>query len=99
MPICQNCHQQWGWKQTVRKMFILDTGMICPHCGKKQFLTTESKKRAGLLNFLTPLVMLFGVLFDLPLSIILIMIFTSGLAIFAAYPFLVEFTDEEQALW
>lgn len=44
MPICQNCHKQWSWKQTVKKMFTLDTGMICPNCGKKQLLTTQSKK-------------------------------------------------------
>ncbi|MGM0896539.1 MAG: TIGR04104 family putative zinc finger protein [Bacillota bacterium] len=99
MPICHNCHKQWSWKQTVKKMFTLDTGMICPYCGKKQFLTTQSKKRAGLVNFLTPLVMLLGVLLDLSSITILMLIIASGAVIIAAYPFLVEFSDEEQPLW
>lgn len=99
MPICQNCHKQWSWKQTVKKMFTLDTGMICPYCGKKQFLTTESKKRAGLTNFLTPLVMLLGVLFDLSLTTILILLAVSFFVVIASYPFLVELAEEEEPLW
>lgn len=99
MPICQNCHKQWSWKQTVKKMFTLDTGMICPYCGKKQLLTTQSKKRAGLTNFLTPLAMLFGVLFNLSVITIFILIIASGVIVIAAYPFLVELTEEEEPLW
>ncbi|WP_404335342.1 TIGR04104 family putative zinc finger protein [Planococcus rifietoensis] len=99
MPICQNCHKQWSWKQTVKKMFTLDTSMICPHCGKKQLLTTQSKKRAGLLNFLTPLAMLFGVLFNLSVITIFILIIASGVIVIAAYPFLVELTEEDEPLW
>lgn len=99
MPTCQKCKQQWRWKQTIRKMFTLDTGMICPHCGKKQFLTTRSKKKSNLLVFTIPLIMLLGVLFSVPPLIILICIALSSFAVISVYPFFFELTNEEEALW
>lgn len=99
MPICHNCHKQWTWKQTVKKMFTLDTGMICPYCDKKQFLTTQSRKRSSITAFFAPFIMLVGILFDLSPVTTLILLAVSLFAAIAIYPFLVEFTDEEEPLW
>ncbi|WP_379083159.1 TIGR04104 family putative zinc finger protein [Metaplanococcus flavidus] len=100
MPTCQNCNNQWSWKQTVKKMFTLDTAMVCPYCGKTQYYTDPSKKRNGLLVFLAPLVMLFGLLFDIPPHItlgILVMTFFFSIAV---SPFLIKITNKkEPPLW
>lgn len=99
MPICQKCHQQWGWMQTIRKMFTLDTSMICPHCGKKQYLTIRSKKKSNLLVFIIPFIMLLGVLFSVPPLITLIGIVLSSVAVIGIYPLFFELANEEEALW
>jgi len=99
MPICQNCHEQWNWKQTVKKMFTLATGIKCPYCEKTQFLTTRSRKRSSITAFFAPLIMLLGILIDLSPVITLMLLAASFFAAIAVYPFLIELTDEEEPLW
>lgn len=95
MPICQNCHQQWKWKQTVKKMFTLDTGMICPYCGKKQFLTSEAKKRNNIVIFFTPLIMLIGLIFSIPPEITLVLIVLNFFVIISVYPLMINLANDE----
>ncbi|TRM10781.1 hypothetical protein FH966_03085 [Lentibacillus cibarius] len=71
MPTCQNCHNKWSWKQTMKKMFTLDTGMNCPYCGERQYQTRKSRKNAGLLNFFILLPLLLNIFFDIPAAILL----------------------------
>jgi CXXC-20-CXXC protein len=54
MPTCQNCDQKWGWKQTLKKSFTLDTGMICPYCEKKQYTTKKVDKYIPNINMIKP---------------------------------------------
>src|SRR5699024_12843661 len=71
MPTCANCHSKWSWKQTMKKMFTLDTGMNCPYSGERQYQTGKSKKKAGILNFLDLLPLLLNMFFDIPAAILL----------------------------
>ena len=99
MPICQNCNHHWSWKQTIKKMFTLDTGMNCPSCGNKQFLTSKSKKRSNVLIFLAPFIMLLNILFDMPGPITLGLLVLAFFFAFAIYPFLIKLTNESEPLW
>lgn len=99
MPICQNCHKQWSWKQTVKKMFTLATGIECPYCGNTQFLTTRSRIRSSIIAFFAPSIMLLNIFVDLSLVAALILLGGSFIAAIAMYPFLIELTDEEEPLW
>jgi len=48
MPICQNCHSEWNWKQTLKALFtanISQEGMKCPYCNESQFISRSSPSR------------------------------------------------------
>ncbi|MFD2211257.1 TIGR04104 family putative zinc finger protein [Virgibacillus halophilus] len=54
MPICENCNTKWNWEQTIKKMFAIDgLTMVCPCCGKKQYLTKKSRIKCSLLLSIT----------------------------------------------
>ncbi len=99
MPICQNCKHYWSWKQTIKKTFTLDTGMNCPSCGKKQFLTSKSKKRSNVLVFLAPFIMLLDILFNIPSLITLGLLAFSFFFAVAISPFFIKLTNENAPLW
>ncbi|GIO28384.1 TIGR04104 family putative zinc finger protein [Ornithinibacillus bavariensis] len=46
MPICQNCGEKWSWRQTMKTLFKLK----CPHCSTKQYESTSSRLRSGILT-------------------------------------------------
>ena len=99
MPICQNCQNQWTWKQTIEKMFTLDSGMICPHCEQKQFLTNHSKQKSCFANFLTPLVILLAAMFAVTPIVTLILVGFTFCLLIAVYPVLITFANTEEHLW
>ncbi|MBR7794498.1 hypothetical protein GT022_00385 [Agaribacter marinus] len=96
MPICQKCNNKWSWKQTLKKMFTLDTGMTCPYCREKQYLTQKSKKKAGLLNFFVPLPLLFNIFFDIPGIILLRLFPVLFFLIMSLHPFLIRLSNIEE---
>lgn len=100
MPTCQSCNNHWSWKQTIKKMFTLDTGMNCPSCGNKQFLTSKSKKRSNVLIFLPPFIMLLAILFDIPAPVTLVLLAMAFFVATAIYPFLIKLTSvKEPSVW
>src|SRR5699024_3469843 len=99
MPTCQNCHEQWSWKQTMKAMFTLNVRLTCPHCGSEQYLTAKARKRTNMVNFLIPFAILPGPVFDLaPLASISIFAATAVL-VFVINPCLMEWSDEEAPYW
>lgn len=98
MPTCQNCHYKWSWKQTLKKSFILSEGMTCPYCEKKQYITSRARKRSTVIPFLVPLIMLgnliFGTSYFSLIALIILIPF-----IFVIYPFIIELSNKEEALW
>lgn len=99
MPTCQTCHKEWGWKQTVRKSFTLDTGMTCPYCGEKQYVTAKARKRNSLTVLLIPLILLISFVFDISLILRLVLLVTVGILMIGTYPFFIELSDKEEPLW
>ncbi|WP_174612859.1 TIGR04104 family putative zinc finger protein [Virgibacillus ihumii] len=99
MPTCQNCNYKWSWKQTFRKSFTLDTGMGCPCCGEKQYPTTDSKKRFGRWLFIPPFTILLSLLFDVPTPLVIGMIIVVSILLLCMYPYTVELSNQEEALW
>ncbi|NCU16715.1 hypothetical protein GW534_02865 [Bacillus sp. P1(2020)] len=99
MPICQHCHKQWSWKQVMKRSFTLNHFLICPHCGEKQYVTKRSRRRSAAMNFIPPLFILFPLLFNVSVWIGLGLIVASGVLLYSFYPFIIELSNEEEALW
>ena len=99
MPSCQNCHNKWSWKQTVKKTFSAIGGMTCPYCDEKQYITARTRKRSAVFPLtIVPLIMLGNLYFGpsyLSLSALLVLI----PLVFIIYPFYVEFSNEEEPLF
>jgi CXXC-20-CXXC protein len=95
MPSCQKCDQKWSWKQTLKKSFTLDTGMICPYCKKKQYITKGTMIKNTLITFMAMTVMTIWSLF-FGSSFGLIAISISFVPLFVMlYPFWVELSNKE----
>lgn len=95
MPECANCGKQWSWKETTKSSFTLDTGMICPHCGKKQFVTAKSRKWMMIPMFLIPLPLMLTAFFDLTVYAAVILYLTVIALIFILMPRLTRLANEE----
>src|SRR5699024_8516819 len=52
MPICENCHNEWTWKETFKRSFTLDSKMRCPYCDKDQYITQKSKLKTFFFNMI-----------------------------------------------
>ena len=96
MPTCQNCGQKWGWKQTLKKSFTLDTGMACPYCKKKQYATKGTRIKNFLFTFTAMSVTTFWSLF-FGSSFAFIWISASFVPLLVMlYPFWVELSNKEE---
>lgn len=100
MPTCQNCGHTWTWKTTFKKSFTLDVGMKCPACDHMQYPTKKSRKQMSLLNFITaPLLILSSFFFDLSITTLLLIAIPLFAVVLFVYPFLYEFSNEEESMW
>lgn len=96
MPICNNCHHKWSWKQTVKKMFTLVPSMTCPFCKQKQYQTRRSKRKAASINMLSLVPLLLNLLFDIPTVLILSLFPILFLFLISINPFLIQLSNEEE---
>src|SRR5699024_9487833 len=97
MPTCANDHSKWRWKQTMKKMFTLDTGMKCPYCAERQYQTGKSKKKAGILNFIVLLQLLLNMFFDISAAILLSSFPVLLFLIMSFNPFLINISSKEDS--
>jgi CXXC-20-CXXC protein len=91
MPICDNCHHRWSWKQTMKKTISLDPGLTCPYCGEVQYQTQRSKVKGGFLNgilILFPLII--NTFIDIPGIYLLSLFPVIFILLMTLYPFTVE---------
>lgn len=97
MPTCQNCKNTWTWKQTIKTIFKFK----CPNCGKKQYESAKSKKRSAFVSFLPliPLPILAFLNFPFPLQVSISIIVILSIAFLVIYPFIIELSNEEEALF
>ncbi|WP_370640535.1 TIGR04104 family putative zinc finger protein [Salipaludibacillus sp. CUR1] len=98
MPICQNCNKEWSWKQTQKSQSVLDTGMKCSYCRKKQQLTARSRKRIFLSCIIILLPMLLPI-FNVSPLLTFISIFIMGALVLLLHPFYIDVSNDETTLW
>ena len=96
MPTCQNCHQKWTWKQTIKKTMTLMPGMSCPWCGEIQYQSKKSRKKAPFLSLIVLLPLLLNLFFDMPSAILLSLIPLLAIIVFIIYPFFIDLSSTEE---
>lgn len=98
MPTCQNCHEKWSWKQTIKKSLTLLVGMTCPYCSERQYQTARMRRRTTLIPIIiVPFIMIGHHFFGFsPLY----MLFLFGILLLgiAINPFFIELASEEESL-
>ena len=99
MPNCQSCCQKWSWKQTMKRYFTLNSGMICPYCEEKQYQTRKSKKKAGVLNFFVLLPLLLNSFLDIPLVVLLSLFPALFVLIMSLNPLLLQLSSKEEYMF
>ena len=97
MAACKNCGKEWTWKQTVVTLFRFR--LICPHCGKRQYLTAASKSKTGLFGFIPIISMPIFNLFHVSWWLIGIIMTPVLIVIWISYPYMIEFSNEDEPLW
>lgn len=96
MPVCENCKNQWRWKETMKKTFTLNPAMICPYCGEKQFQTQKSKNKSGVLYTFILLPLLLQAFFDIPKVILFSLFPLLFIFVLLIYPFFVQISSTEE---
>ncbi|TQS75187.1 hypothetical protein DX933_07545 [Ornithinibacillus gellani] len=96
MPVCENCHRKWSWKQTIRKTTTLDPAMSCPYCGEKQYQTQKSKTKIGIITACILLAMPILLLLEAPKIMMISLLPSSFIVGMLVYPFFVKISSKEQ---
>jgi CXXC-20-CXXC protein len=96
MPECKNCGKKWTWGDAIKRMFTLDTAIICPYCEKKQYITSQSRRKMGIMHMLIPLLILLPLFVDISIPLALAIFAAAATGIISIYPFIMELTDEEE---
>ncbi len=100
MPVCQNCHQKWPYSKAFRRIMWFNGGMECPHCGKKQYVTPNSRKRSASLTGVVSAVIIFGaLLLDLSLPGMMILALSVFIISIFVLPSAVRLSNEDKPLW
>lgn len=97
MPICKKCNNKWSFKQTINKTTTLDSEMICPYCGKKQYQSKKSKVVGAFLSLIILLPLLIQPFFNIPVTVLLSLIPVLVIIIFFVYPFTVKLSNREES--
>ncbi len=95
MPTCENCHNKWTWKETVKKTFTLFGKMTCPYCGETQYITQKSKMKNSFPTMLVLSPLLLNIFFDIPGVILLSLFPVLFIIVLLIYPFLVEISNTD----
>lgn len=99
MPVCQNCHYKWSWKETFKRSFTFGNAMICPHCEEKQYLSARLRKRSTIIPFMIISIIMLCNLFFGPSYFYVITLISLLPLFFGIYPFFVELSNEEEPLF
>lgn len=98
MPVCNNCQHKWSWKGTFKRSFTLGVGMMCPNCNEMQYYSARFRKRSSMVPFLIPLLLTVN-LFLGPSYLILILLLAFLPVYLILFPFFVELSNDEEALF
>ncbi|WP_404405435.1 TIGR04104 family putative zinc finger protein [Jeotgalibacillus malaysiensis] len=100
MPVCQNCHQKWSYSKAFKRIMWFNGAMECPHCGEKQYVTKNTRKRSATLSGLISFIVIFSVII-LDFSLTGTAIFAALVAIIAIMimPAGVRLSNNDEPLW
>ncbi|ARP44222.1 MULTISPECIES: TIGR04104 family putative zinc finger protein [Geobacillus] len=99
MPICQHCKKQWTWRQTFCRMFTLGTKLMCPYCQNKQYYSARSRRRNGVFNLVSPLILFLSLSFNVSLLTAIALMVMGTLLSLMIQPFFIELSNQEEPLW
>ncbi|WP_281657816.1 TIGR04104 family putative zinc finger protein [Halobacillus sp. Cin3] len=99
MPVCRKCGHEWPWKDTQRLSIRTHRGAVCQFCGEKQFQSRKSMRKVSLFHLLPLLVLPFVIVMDVSIVSGLALLFTAEAVFLTAFPWMVELTNKEEALW
>ena len=95
MPVCNNCGKKWTWKQTIKTLFRL----TCPHCNKRQYESTSSRKRTSTISLIPLIALPINYLLNLPWWMVGVLMLPIIAVIWMISPYLIEVSNEEEPLW
>ncbi|MGE7919153.1 TIGR04104 family putative zinc finger protein [Viridibacillus sp. NPDC093762] len=100
LPVCENCYEEWSWRFSIKKMFILNRAMSCPSCGENQYQTRKSRIRMSQLVLLSNVVLLINAFFDFYWWEIVLMYVAIIATAFILLPYNLKLqNDEDLKLW
>lgn len=100
LPQCTTCDHKLSWKQTFKQTMIVKKDPLqCPQCDQKLFYTAKSKKRVFLLVALLPILFVILVVFQVQTIISVASLVFYVTFVVLVVPFLIEVTQNEEALF
>jgi CXXC-20-CXXC protein len=96
MPECTNCGTRWKWSDALKRIFTVGTAIICPYCNEKQYLTSQSRRKMGILHMLLPLLILLPLVLDISFAVGFAIFSAAVVIVFSIYPFMMELTDKDE---
>ncbi|SER76427.1 cxxc_20_cxxc protein [Gracilibacillus ureilyticus] len=96
MPICQQCNHQWTWRETVKRFFSLTSEAICPNCHNRQYVTSRSRKKLGLLNFFPPVAIFVPLIIGAKIYVSLSVLVSELILMVSFLPYLIELENVKQ---
>lgn len=93
IPICQKCHTEWTWLETIKNIFKLN----CPHCEEKQYQSASSKKKSMTINAVFIVTVFFlNVLFNFKLGLTILIGILMLVLLISTLPFYLRLANEEE---
>lgn len=100
MPVCQNCHQKWPYSKSFKRMMWFNGAMECPHCGEKQYVTKNTRKRSASLSGLISFIIIFSALIlDLSFTSLAILATIVLIGAILIMPVGVKLSNTDEPLW
>ena len=99
MPICQNCHNKWTWKETFKKTSVFISGMTCSYCNEKQYVTARTKKISAIFPVIIIFMLFLSNLYFGPSYIVYLGVLTLIFLYVILNPFFVKLSNEEKPLF
>ncbi|MFD1040136.1 TIGR04104 family putative zinc finger protein [Virgibacillus byunsanensis] len=96
LPVCWSCDYHFKWKEL---LFVINGRKKCPHCRNRQYFTTHTHWKSGVLGIPLPISMIVLNSFGFPFAWTIFIMFLTLLVYFAILPFQYEFTNEIQPLF
>lgn len=99
MPICPHCQEPFTYKQLLPFAWKPRVGIHCTNCQNTSYNSASMKKKATLIVFIFPTLVMLKELFNIPFQIMYIIFLVVVIALIFSLPLAVKPTKEEEPLW